>query len=159
MLRNLVLLALVLTACGAPAELATRDEIQPAPDRTRRAPEFETPTTTTITVPARPAITQRASRRRPTPRVSPPRAASAPITGGDIFDALARCESGMNPRANTGNGFYGAFQFALGTWHSLGYSGNPVDFDYGTQKAAAQRLVARSGWGQFPACSRKIGAR
>lgn len=100
------------------------------------------------------AAAARAARSRTTARPRP-----AVPAGGDIFDALARCESGADPHKNTGNGFYGAFQFTLGTWHSIGMSGNPVDYDYGTQKAAAQRLVTRSGWGQFPYCSRKIGAR
>jgi hypothetical protein len=80
--------------------------------------------------------------------------------GGDIWGALARCESGGNPRAVGGGGrYFGAFQFTVGTWHSLGYGGNPVDYDYATQLVAAQRLVARSGWGQFPACSRRLGLR
>ena len=38
-------------------------------------------------------------------------------------------------------------------------SGNPVDYDYGTQLAAAQRLQARSGWGQWPHCARRLGLR
>lgn len=107
---------------------------------------------------ARQAAAARASRSRTT---APRRATPAPRAagGGDIFDALARCESGGDPRKNTGNGFYGAFQFMLSTWRSLGMSGNPIDHSYSTQKAAAERLVARSGWGQFPHCSRKIGAR
>jgi hypothetical protein len=79
---------------------------------------------------------------------------------GDVFDALARCESGGNPRSVGGGGkYFGAFQFTLGTWQSVGMSGNPVDHDYATQKAAAQRLVARSGWGQFPHCARRLGLR
>lgn len=75
---------------------------------------------------------------------------------GGSFDALARCESGGNAQAVGGGGrYYGAFQFSLATWRSLGYSGNPTDHPYATQKAAAQRLVARSGWSQFPSCSRR----
>lgn len=79
---------------------------------------------------------------------------------GDIWGALARCESGGNPRAVGGGGrYFGAFQFSLGTWRGLGYSGNPVDHPYSTQLEAAQRLVARSGWGQFPHCARRLGLR
>lgn len=90
-----------------------------------------------------------------------PRGGGAPVdVGGDVWGALARCESGGNPRAVGGGGrYFGAFQFTIGTWHSLGMSGNPVDHDFGTQLAAAQRLVARSGWGQFPHCSRLLGLR
>lgn len=79
---------------------------------------------------------------------------------GDIWGALARCESGGNPRAVGGGGrYFGAFQFSLGSWRAVGMSGNPVDYDYATQLAAAQRLQARSGWGQWPHCSRRLGLR
>ncbi|MEA2826992.1 MAG: resuscitation-promoting factor RpfA, partial [Actinomycetota bacterium] len=44
--------------------------------------------------------------------------------GGD-FAALADCESGGDYSINTGNGYYGAYQFSLSTWQSLGYEGYP----------------------------------
>jgi hypothetical protein len=43
----------------------------------------------------------------------------------DPFDYIALCESSGNPSLDTGNGFYGAFQFALATWRSLGLEGKP----------------------------------
>lgn len=85
-------------------------------------------------------------------------AVRASYVSGDVWERLARCESGMT-NANTGNGFYGYFQFTLSTWHGMGMAGSPTDYDYGTQKSVAQRLQARSGWGQWPACSRKLGLR
>ena len=101
--------------------------------------------------PPRPARASRSAAR--------PRPAAAAV-GGDVWGALARCESGGNPRAVGGGGrYFGAFQFSLPTWRGLGYSGNPIDHPYGTQLQAAQRLVARSGWGQFPHCARKLGLR
>lgn len=90
-------------------------------------------------------------RRTPTVRVS--RAAPR----GDVWRALARCESGM--RNDTGAPYYGYFQFSAPTWRSLGYGGLPHEHDFATQLTAAQRLVQRSGWGQFPACARKLGLR
>lgn len=82
------------------------------------------------------------------------------VVTGDIFDRLANCESGGNPRAVGGRGrFYGAFQFMLSTWHSIGETGNPIDYTYEHQKAAAIRLQKRSGWGQWPVCSRRLGVR
>jgi hypothetical protein len=82
------------------------------------------------------------------------------VPSGDIWAALARCESGGNPRAVSSSGsYFGAFQFSLNTWHGLGYSGNPIDYPYETQLAAAQKLQARSGWGQWPVCARKLGLR
>jgi Transglycosylase-like domain len=85
------------------------------------------------------------------------RPAAAAAVAADVWSALARCESGM--RNDTGAPYYGYFQFAAGTWRSLGFAGLPSDHDYGTQLTAAQRLVARSGWGQFPACARRLGLR
>lgn len=79
---------------------------------------------------------------------------------GDIWSALARCESGMNQRATSKSGTYlGYFQFSMATWHSVGGPGDPRDSDYDTQVTYAQKLQARSGWGQWPACSRKLGLR
>jgi len=84
-------------------------------------------------------------------------AASASAASANDFAALRQCESGNNYRINTGNGYYGAYQFAQGTWSGLGYSGRPHLASPSTQDAAAAKLQARSGWGQWPACSRKLG--
>jgi len=73
------------------------------------------------------------------------------------FYRLRVCESGDNYATNTGNGYYGAYQFALSTWHALGYSGLPSSASPATQDAAARRLQAADGWGQWPACSRRLG--
>lgn len=89
--------------------------------------------------------------------IKQPRQSRPVIADGDVFWQLALCESGGDPGKNTGNGFYGAFQFVLSTWRSLGYDGNPVDYSYETQRQAAQALQQRSGWSQWPACSRKLG--
>jgi hypothetical protein len=82
--------------------------------------------------------------------------ASASVSESDLAK-LRSCESGGNYQANTGNGYYGAYQFALGTWQSLGFSGRPDQADPATQDAAVRKLQARSGWGQWPACSRRYG--
>ncbi|MDX6286245.1 MAG: hypothetical protein QOG53_1730 [Frankiales bacterium] len=84
-------------------------------------------------------------------------APSALAASNDDFARLRMCESGGNYKTNTGNGYYGAYQFSSGTWHGLGYSGLPSNAAPGTQDAAAHKLQARSGWGQWPACSRKLG--
>jgi hypothetical protein len=75
----------------------------------------------------------------------------------DEFRRLAQCESGGNYSINTGNGYYGAYQFSAGTWRSLGYGGLPHQASPAVQDEAAAKLQARSGWGQWPACSRKLG--
>lgn len=85
---------------------------------------------------------------------------SEPVRSGDIWTALAKCESNGNPNAVSRNGLYfGAYQFSLATWRSIGETGRPTDYSYGYQLAAAKRLQARSGWGQWPACSRKLNLR
>lgn len=84
-------------------------------------------------------------------------ATPASAAGSDPFAQLRQCESGGNYSINTGNGYYGAYQFALGTWQSLGYSGLPSSASPATQDEAARRLQARSGWGQWPACARMLG--
>lgn len=79
---------------------------------------------------------------------------------GDVWWRLAGCETGYkydNP--NTGNGYYGYFQFSATTWRSVGGTGLPHEHSYEVQKSFAIRLHQRSGWGQWPYCSRKLGLR
>jgi len=73
------------------------------------------------------------------------------------FARLAQCESGGNYRINTGNGYYGAYQFDLSTWRSVGFSGRPDQASRATQDEAARRLQAARGWSPWPACARKLG--
>lgn len=46
------------------------------------------------------------------------KAKAQPIPG--MWAAIARCESGGNWAANTGNGFYGGLQFLTSTWLAYG---------------------------------------
>lgn len=64
------------------------------------------------------------------------------------------CESGGNYSTNTGNGFYGAYQFMLGTWQSVGGSGLPSNASPLEQDYRAVILLLRSGAGQWPVCGR-----
>lgn len=90
--------------------------------------------------------------------VSPaPVAASGGGNAGGVWLQLRECESGDNYQENTGNGFYGAYQFSQQTWTNLGYPGRPDLESPGMQDAAAQKLQAESGWGQWPACSAALG--
>ena len=71
---------------------------------------------------------------------------------------LGNCEAGMNPATNTGNSYYGAFQFAAGTWNSMNTGYERADLaPLEVQKEAVQRLLARSSiFTQFPACARNM---
>jgi uncharacterized protein YabE (DUF348 family) len=81
-------------------------------------------------------------------------------TGGNsVWDRLAQCESGGNWSINTGNGFYGGLQFTASTWRAMGGSGLPHQHSRETQIAVAKKLQAAAGWGQWPACTSKLGLR
>jgi hypothetical protein len=71
---------------------------------------------------------------------------------------LGNCEAGMDPAKNTGNGYYGAFQFSAGTWNSMGTGYARADqAPIEVQKEAVQRLLSRSSiYTQFPACARRM---
>lgn len=75
--------------------------------------------------------------------------------GGLNWAALARCESGGNPRAVNPAGYYGLYQFSLSTWASVGGSGNPINASPAEQTARAQALYARGGAGQW-GCGRHL---
>ncbi len=130
----------------------------PAPQKVQLAavvtPETVPTTTTTLAPPPPPpTVPPRASRSIVRPRYT------GPITD-DVFIRLSWCESGGRPDAVSRSGKYlGAFQFSLATWHGIGMPGSPIDYPFEVQLEAAKRLQARSGWGQWPTCARKLGLR
>ncbi|HZP55415.1 MAG TPA: transglycosylase family protein [Candidatus Saccharimonadales bacterium] len=91
-----------------------------------------------------------------TQQVTPP---ATYASDGSVWDDLAQCESGGNWSINTGNGFYGGLQFTLGSWYAVGGSGYPNEASREEQIARAEILQARSGWGNWPACSARLGLR
>jgi hypothetical protein len=95
----------------------------------------------------------------PPPPPAPPAPAPAAATDDSVWDRLARCEASGNWAANTGNGYYGGLQFTASTWRSVGGTGLPHQASRETQIEMGKRLQARSGWGSWPACSRKLGLR
>lgn len=84
-------------------------------------------------------------------------ATSAGAVTPDTWAKLRMCESSGNYATNTGNGYYGAYQFNLATWHGLGFPGLPSDATPAVQDQAAQQLYAQRGWQPWPACSAKLG--
>jgi hypothetical protein len=71
------------------------------------------------------------------------------------WPALARCESGGNPRAVNPAGYYGLYQFSLSTWRSVGGSGNPINASPSEQLYRAKLLYKKSGAGQW-GCGRHL---
>lgn len=85
-----------------------------------------------------------------------------PIANGSTWDALAQCEAGGNWGINTGNGFYGGVQFDQNTWERQGGLRYAARADLATREeqiAIATVTQARQGWGAWPVCSGRIGAR
>jgi uncharacterized protein YabE (DUF348 family) len=87
---------------------------------------------------------------------------TAPVTGtlGTWLSALRDCESGGNYQDDTGNGYYGAYQFSLGTWERLGLSGLPSDASPSVQDQAIVANTNKSGGGiasQNPGCYYRTG--
>jgi uncharacterized protein YabE (DUF348 family) len=100
-------------------------------------------------------------RSHPAPQIvqvgTKPRPRYTPRADGLNWPALARCESGGNPRSVSGNGSYrGLYQFTLGAWHSVGGSGDPIDASSSEQTYRAQLLYRRSGDAAWPACGRYL---
>jgi uncharacterized protein YabE (DUF348 family) len=84
------------------------------------------------------------------------------VSNGGTWDALARCEAGGNWAINTGNGFYGGVQFDQNTWERNGGLRYADRADLATREeqiAIAEVTRARQGWGAWPTCSGRIGAR
>ena len=73
------------------------------------------------------------------------------------WDALARCESLGQWDINTGNGFYGGIQFALGSWRAVGGEGYPHEASREEQIYRGELLRKIQGWGAWPGCRRKLG--
>ena len=87
---------------------------------------------------------------------------AAPATAASSSDPwyrLRMCESGNNYKINTGNGYYGAYQFNAGTWRAYGGKGLPHQASPAEQDYRAKLLYRARGWSPWPACSRKLGLR
>ncbi len=95
----------------------------------------------------------------PTPQSVVQTSSNGPLNEAQIT-FLGNCEAGMNPTRNSGNGYYGAFQFSYGTWKSMGTAYERADLaPLEVQIDAVQRLVARSSiFHQFPGCARRMQA-
>jgi uncharacterized protein YabE (DUF348 family) len=76
---------------------------------------------------------------------------------GDFAAALAKlrsCEGGYT--SNTGNGYYGAYQFDQQTWGTVA---NPSDYGSASpaeQDNAAYQLYLRRGWHPWPVCGAAV---
>jgi Transglycosylase-like domain. len=80
----------------------------------------------------------------------------AQSSSNDVFIQLSYCEAGGDPTKNTGNGYYGMFQYDLQTWGNyMGYA-RPDLAPADVQLAKARETQARRGWSPWPSCARKL---
>ena len=94
-----------------------------------------------------------------TPLITAGQAQAAP---DNVWDQVAKCESGGNWAINTGNGFQGGLQFTQSTWRGFGGSQFAPSANRASRQeqiAVAEKVLAGQGWGAWPVCSRKAGAR
>lgn len=77
--------------------------------------------------------------------------AAAGVSGGTL-EAIAACESGGDPSAVNSAGYYGKYQFDVGTWQSVGGTGNPAAASEAEQDMRAAMLYAQSGSSPWPVC-------
>ncbi len=81
--------------------------------------------------------------------------ASADPSASD-WAAVRKCESGGRYDINTGNGYYGAYQFDLPTWRSVGGSGYPHQASAAEQDLRALSLYRMRGWSPW-ICAALVG--
>ncbi len=77
----------------------------------------------------------------------------------DVWARLRQCEAGGDYTRNSGNGYYGAYQFLVSTWQANGGTGRPDQASPAEQDRIAQLLQSRRGWSPWPVCSVKLGLR
>jgi uncharacterized protein YabE (DUF348 family) len=110
----------------------------------------------TVTAPVTRVLAVGTKARPAAPKASARRSSTG---GADSLNwpALARCESGGNPRAVSSTGKYrGLYQFSYATWNSVGGSGDPAAASPDEQTYRAKLLYNRSGAGQWPHCGKYL---
>jgi hypothetical protein len=78
------------------------------------------------------------------------------VVNADAWYELRDCESGNDYAIDTGNGYYGAYQFSLETWQGVGGSGYPNLATPEEQDYRAWLLFKTSGPHHWPICGREL---
>jgi hypothetical protein len=82
---------------------------------------------------------------------------NASADSGVNWDAVAKCESGGNWGANTGNGFSGGLQFSDATWTANGGVGSAAHASREEQIRVAENVARKQGMGAWPTCGQAAG--
>jgi hypothetical protein len=119
----------------------------------------QAPVPAAVAAPAAAAVAAPVPAAKAAPVVAAAASAASSVRSalGGIWACIRQHESGGNYAINTGNGYYGAYQFALSTWRALGGAGLPSNAAPAVQDAMAQKLQALAGWGQWPQTSKMCG--
>lgn len=162
---------LVVAACAVVVALFVRFDSEPPPRTIGMDPRVETPTRPLasavgetaggalyvdaynwrmLAVVAYLEAAEEARRYDETPRLGGARSSSGRC-GADMA-CRRQCEAGGNYSTNTGNGYYGAYQFSRSTWESVGGTGLPSDASPAEQDARAQALYDQRGGAPWPNC-------
>jgi len=159
---SVALLALTLAGCQgrglqpqhtSPAIPQKNDTI---PTTTSLPPATEPqPSTTETTTPEIIPETVPVTRPRATvPATTAATTSTAPrseVESGGTLACIRRYEQGEDGyTTNTGNGYYGAYQFDLPTWRSVGGTGLPSDAEPWEQDMRAEMLRSLRGLAPWP---------
>ena len=87
-----------------------------------------------------------------------PMSAASADPSAHTWYRLRMCESSNNYSTNTGNAHYGAYQFDVSTWRSVGGSGYPNRASKAEQDKRALILYRRRGWQPWQ-CAGILGLR
>ena len=96
--------------------------------------------------------------KQPTKQVETVGTKSTTTFSGSFAEALARlrsCEGSYT--SNTGNGYYGAYQFDIQTWGGYGGYPNAAAAPPAVQDEKAWLTYQRRGWQPWPSCTKKMG--
>jgi len=94
---------------------------------------------------------RRQERRQARREAQAPDAAEVGVATSTL-ESIAACESGGDPGAVNAAGYYGKYQFDIGTWQSVGGSGNPAEAPESEQDYRAALLYSRAGASPWPVC-------
>ena len=142
----------------------------PSPTQTTAARFIGTtvvPTTTTTTTTTTPTTTAAPVSDGATKESFEPEQGTTAIVFGqpysdtwpslEMWERMAWCESRQTWDVDTGNGYFGGLQFALGSWQWMGGEGSPADASKEEQIYRANLLWQAQGWNGWPGCKQYFG--
>jgi Transglycosylase-like domain len=143
---------------AAAAAAAARAAAAAAATSTTIGTSTGTASATSGTTPPQPAPTTAGP-----PSITSLTTSASPIPSGSLsaaFAGIRNCESSDDYSLNTGNGYYGAYQFSIGAWDGVGESGLPSAAAPAVQDTAAYSLYKRAGgFSPWPECAAILGLR